>query len=199
MALWGNNDNIDSVGTVSLNYDTLVVTGSGTSFGQTGSARENDVIRFGVRGPGVGVGTTPGETVNYDGTFFGDAIIVSIANTQQLTIASTAALSGAAIAGTAFYVSQLPKYTTWDSHYSLQPDLDGNGVNYDALVYGVSTQDAENSQDSGFTKSYSKEDAGWVGITTYMAQGELRVKRETLVAMSGIQTGDNGIAYFTPV
>ena len=33
MALWGNNDAKGSGGTVSLNYDTLVVTGSGTTFG----------------------------------------------------------------------------------------------------------------------------------------------------------------------
>ena len=31
MALWGNNDNVGSGGTVSLDYSTLVVTGSGTT------------------------------------------------------------------------------------------------------------------------------------------------------------------------
>ena len=54
MALWGNNDNVGSAGTVSLNYDTRVVTGTGTSFGIDGEgASEGDVIRFGIRGLGV--------------------------------------------------------------------------------------------------------------------------------------------------
>ena len=39
MALWGNNDAVGSGGTVSLNYGTGVVTGSGTTFGQTGAAK----------------------------------------------------------------------------------------------------------------------------------------------------------------
>ena len=47
MALWGNNDAVGSVGTVSLDYTSLVVTGSGTSFGQVGAAATGDVIRFG--------------------------------------------------------------------------------------------------------------------------------------------------------
>ena len=52
MALWGNNDAVGSGGTVSLNYTTRVVTGTGTTFGQTGAAQEGDVIRFGARGSG---------------------------------------------------------------------------------------------------------------------------------------------------
>jgi hypothetical protein len=104
MALWGNNDNKGSGGTVSLDYSTLVVTGSGTTFGQVGAAATGDVIRFGIRGGG--------------GTYFGDAVIVGIASTTQLTIGSTAGLSGAAIAATSFYISELPKYTVLDSTFS---------------------------------------------------------------------------------
>ena len=33
MALWGKVDNVLSTGTVSVDYDTLVVTGTATSFG----------------------------------------------------------------------------------------------------------------------------------------------------------------------
>ena len=47
MALWGNNDNKGSLGTVSLNYGNKTVTGTGTTFGQTGAAQVGDVIRFG--------------------------------------------------------------------------------------------------------------------------------------------------------
>ncbi len=69
MALWGNNDNVGSAGTVSLNYGTGVVTGSGTSFGIDGGCSEGDVIRFGTRGSG--------------NTYYGDAVIVSIANSES--------------------------------------------------------------------------------------------------------------------
>lgn len=104
MALWGNNDNKGSGGTVTLDYSTLIVTGSGTSFGNVGAAATGDVIRFGIRGGG--------------GTYFGDAVIVGIASTTQCTIGSTAGLSGVSIASTSFYVSELPKYTVLDSSYS---------------------------------------------------------------------------------
>ena len=61
MALWGNNDNVTSAGTVSLNYGTGVVTGNAScKFGDAGSAQEGDVIRF-----------------TKAGVYFGDAVIKS--------------------------------------------------------------------------------------------------------------------------
>ena len=174
MALWGNNDNVGSGGLVSLDYGTGVVTGSGTTFGEVGAAKTGDVIRFGVRG-GAGV-------------YFGDAVVVGIASTTQLTIGSTMGLSGAAIASTDFLVSELPVSSVKDNHYS------ETHSDYDAIVYGISEATAQNV---GGPAGYEKMDAGWVGVTTYMAQGVLRVKRETLVAASGITTG--GIAYPTDV
>ena len=172
MALWGNNDNKGSGGTVTLNYSTGVVTGSGTTFGNVGAAATGDVIRFGFRGSG--------------GTYFGDAVIVGIASTTQCTIGSTAGLSGAAIAATSFYISELPKYTVKDSTFSEA----SYGVT-DKQVYGISTDGVPASY-QGFTHQ------GWVGITTYVdCQGNFRVKSEVLVAMSGITTGSDGILYPT--
>lgn len=166
MALWGNRDAVGAGGTVSLDYSTGVVTGSGTTFGQTGAAQEGDVIRFGNRA----------------GTYYGDAVIVSIASTTSLTIGSTAGLSGVAIAGTTFTVSQLPKYTVLDSKYS-----EASYGTEDSYVYGVNSGGADTAQ----TTSYALTHAGWVGVTTYMgSEGEMRVRTETLVAMSGIQTGN---------
>ncbi len=164
MALWGAKDNIGSNGTVSLNYSTLVVTGSGTSFGQVGAAATGDVIRFGDR----------------SGVYFGDAVVVGIASTTQLSIASTTGLSGAAIANTSYSVSQLPKSSILDSHYTKL-----SGVNqYDAFVYGADVAETQASVNTG----YSLTHAGWVGVTTYMCDGELRIKTETLVAMSSIES-----------
>jgi hypothetical protein len=164
MALWGAKDNIGANGTVSLNYSTLVVTGAGTSFGQVGAAGTGDVIRFGQRA----------------GTYFGDAVIVSIASTTQLSIASTLGLRGTSIASTSFTVSQLPKSTVLDSHYT---KLSGVNTGYDALVYGADVAETQASVNT----AYSLTHAGWVGIMTYMCDGVMRVKTETLVAMSSIE------------
>jgi hypothetical protein len=126
MALWGNNDNKGSGGTVTLDYSTLEVVGSGTTFGQVGAAATGDVIRFGFRGSG--------------GTYFGDAVIVGIASTTTLTIGSTAGLSGAAIAGTSFYISELPKYTVLDSTFS---NINDAAASYVPITYvGTATTNA---------------------------------------------------------
>jgi len=162
MALWGNNDNKGAGGTVTLDYSTLVVTGSGTTFGNVGAAATGDVIRFGPRGEG------------------GNAVIVGIASTTQLSIASTAGLSGVAIAATTFFISELPKYTVLDSRWS------EINTNYEPHIYGV----ADNGLAAAQGTSYELTHAGWVGVTTYNdSEGNLRVKTETLVAMSGITTG----------
>jgi len=170
MALWGNNDNIQTFGTVSLSGNT--VTGTGTTFST--DIEVGQVIRFGVRG-GVG-------------TYYGDAVVVGITSDLVLTVGSTAGLAPAlyGAGSTSYYVSELPKYTVLDSKYS-----ENTYGTEDSLVYGISTDT------SG---SYHVGHQGWVGVTTYIdMHGNLRVKSETLVAMSGITTGANGIAYPTDV
>ena len=166
MALWGNSDNVTSAGTVTLNYATGICTGSGTAFGASGSAQEGDVIRFGDR----------------SGTYFGDAVIVSIASATQLTIGSTAGLSGVAIAATSFTVSQCPFSSIDDVTF-----IEGASGTEDKVVYGVAAEGV----DATTTTKYAVDHGGWVGVTTYVDQhGELRVKKEVLVAMSGITTGN---------
>jgi|TARA_B100000925_G_C21946695_1_gene447102 hypothetical protein len=166
MALWGNSDNVTSAGTVTLNYATGICTGSGTAFGASGSAQEGDVIRFGDR----------------SGTYFGDAVIVSIASATQLTIGSTAGLSGVAIAATSFTVSQCPVSSIGDVTYS-----EGASGTEDKAIYGIAAEGLTNTA----TSKYEVDHGGWVGVTTYVDQhGELRVKKEVLVAMSGITTGN---------
>tara|TARA_A100001011_G_scaffold374507_1_gene435063 strand:- start:27 stop:575 length:549 start_codon:yes stop_codon:yes gene_type:complete len=171
MALWGNNDNVGAAGSVSVNYATKTVTGPagtgslGPLFGETGNVQAGDVISFGVK-------TKPG-------TYFGDAIVVSIASTTSLSIASTAGLSGAAIAATTFSVSQKPKFTTWDPAYSKRSTLDFD-------TYAVSA--VESVEASG---TQYESGVGWVGVQTYVdSGGNLRVKKEILCAMSGISTGN---------
>ena len=108
MALWGANDNLLSPGTVSLDYSSGTVTASvGASFGFVGYGGTGDVIRFGVKG---------GEGGYED--YFGDAIITGITSFRVVTIGSTAGLSGASIASTDYYVSQLPKSSIVDFTFS---------------------------------------------------------------------------------
>jgi len=180
MALWGNDDNLVSSGIVTVNYSNLTITGSGTTFGQTGFGVTGDVIRIGTRGAG--------------GVYYGEAVIVDTGkiaadDSQTITIGSTSGLSGAAAAGVQYYLSQLPKQTTTD-HAQAQKS------GYDKLIYGISeTTSALYDGDSG---NYRTEGGGWVGVTTYIdMHGNLRVKSETFVAASGISTGIHGIGYPT--
>ena len=78
MALWGNTDAIDvkSGGTVSINYNTLAVTGAGTSFGVSGFADVGDILRVG--------------SVNWTILVM---IIVAVASTISCTIGSTIGLN----------------------------------------------------------------------------------------------------------
>ena len=171
MSLWGNNDNLESNGTVSLNYSTKVVTGAGTTFGTVGFGVTGDVIRFGARGSG--------------GTYFGDAVIASIASTQSITIASTSGLTGGAISTAQYKLSELPSSTVGDFSFSEK------NSDYDKVVYGISTSLYDSS-----STAYRTSGTGWVGVTTYVdAAGNFRVKSEILVAASGISTGSDGILY----
>ena len=163
MALWGNNDNVTSAGTVSLNYGTGVVTGNAScKFGDAGSAQEGDVIRF-----------------TKAGVYFGDAVIKSIASATSLSIGSTAGLSGAAISASGFTITQLPKYTIGDPSFR---EANPDGTDEYVFAVGDATIDTGTAYETG---------AGWVGVQTYMdTNGSLRVKKEILVAMSGITTGN---------
>ena len=158
MALWGSNDNITTFGTVAVSGTT--VTGTGTTF--TTDVSVGQVIRVGSRG-GVG-------------TYYGDAVITAVASDTSLTIDTTDGLSATSIAGTSYYISELPKSSVLDSVYQ-----EGR-ADADSLVYGTATEN-EGLYKLGHT--------GWVGVTTYIdCHGSLRVKTETLVAMSGISTGN---------
>ena len=118
MALWGNNDNKGSLGTVSLNYGNKTVTGTGTTFGQTGAAQVGDVIRF-----GSAFGGTTG--------FAGDAVITSIASTISLRIDSTAGLSGGEITDFGYEISESPKGAIKDA---AQNQSSGSAQSLDAKL-----------------------------------------------------------------
>ena len=146
---------------VSFTTTSETVTGTGTTFSTDVSVGQ--VIRVGARG-GVG-------------THYGAAVITGITSDRVLTIDTTDGLSATSIAATSYYVTELPKSSVLDSVYQ-----EGRS-DADSLVYGTAIAD------HGGT-AYDLDHAGWVGVTTYIdMHGTLRVKKETLVAMSGITTG----------
>jgi hypothetical protein len=166
MALWGTADSLYSVGTVAVNYATKQVVGTATSFTAAGIST-GDVITIGTGGT------------------FGSAVISGITSDRLISIATTQYLTGAVISGVAYTLSERPVYTLEDSNYSSNtvgvtttiPKHDVYGVDiYEIGAIGISTK-------------YGGIHAGWVGIHTYIdMHGNLRVKSETLVAMSGITT-----------
>ena len=77
-------------------------------------------------------------------------------------------------------ISEKPKSTLFDSKYSA-----GDIFGVDEGEVGVAA-----------TTAYSVTHGGWVGITSYTDQhGNLRVKTETLVAMSSISGDAENVKY----
>ena len=166
MALWGKADGVFSPGTVTVDYANKTITGAGTSF--------------------LAVGVTTGAviTIGAGGTF-GNAVISGITSETKISIATTQYLSGAAIAGIAYSISQKPVYTLEDSNFATITGT-GNSASTNR-VYGVDEFEATANTESG--SQYAVAHAGWVGVHTYIdTHGNLRVKSEVLVAMSGIST-----------
>jgi hypothetical protein len=167
MALWGKADSIYSPGTVTVNYANKTITGSGTSFT---NATVGSVISIGV------------------GITFGEAVISGITSATLVSIAETSTLSGAAIAGVAYTMSQKPIYILKDPNYAEKHGVVGLGTLHS--VYGVDVYEAQASQNTKQKVAH----AGWVGVHTYIdMHGNYRVKSETLVAFSGITTGTTAV------
>ena len=165
MALWGKADNLFSPGTVEVNYSTETITGAGTSFTAAGISTGTTIV--------IGVGGT-----------FGQAVISGITSDRVISIATTQYLSGAAISGVGYTLTQKPVYTLEDSNYA---GIQTTSTGLTNAVYGVDEYEAAANAATG--SKYKVAHAGWVGIHTYIDQhGTLRVKSEVLVAMSGISS-----------
>jgi len=180
MALWSNNDAVPGLATArytvaaNANADgTCTVTGTGSSFGLDGCAGIGTVIRFGADARGRTINVGSGHT------YFGDAVIVAVANSESITIASTSGLSQVGFTTSARFTT-CPQTGVTDTVYQEKGVTDR-----DSVVYGIST---------AISGSYHVPHHGWVGVTTYVdMHGTLRVKSEVLVAMSGIDTNKSTI------
>ena len=118
-----------------------------------------------------GNGVKVGQIMTIDGT--SEGVITGITSATQLTI-GTQFLPSSNISNKGYVISEKPKSTLFDSKYSA-----GDIFGVDETEVGVAR-----------TTAYSVTHGGWVGITSYTDQhGNLRIKTETLVAMSSI-SGD---------
>jgi len=179
MALWGKEDLVGSKGTVTINLSTGVVTGSGTTFNTSGyAAEQGDVVV-------VGAGAT-----------YGRAIVQSVASDTSLTLAHTDDLiadsnnATTVVAGTTYFITRSPISAITDNQYAA-PDAKSNRF---SGVFGVdTTEHGVANAASGDARKYAAPHAGWVGVTTYIdCHSNLRVKTETLVAMSEITDAAGG-------
>ena len=180
MSLWSNNDAVPGLATArytvaaNANADgTCTVTGTGSSFGLDGCAGIGTIIRFGADARGRTINVGAGHT------YFGDAVIVAVASSESITIASTVGLSQVGFTTSARF-SGCTKSPILDTVYQEKGVTDR-----DSVVYGISTTTSGD---------YHVAHQGWVGVTTYVdTHGTLRVKSEVLVAMSGITTTKDAI------
>lgn len=176
MALWGNNDNRTvntSVGIITVSGTT--VTGTATTFTNFSAG---DVIT-------VGAAATQGY-----------AVIASIASSVSMTLVDTDALATDISGATIYSVGQKPKYLDEDPRGVKSVESVGIGsTNF--KVFGVDETMAASRVTT--TSQYAVTHAGWVGVQTYVdCHGKLRVKSETLVAMSGITTQSQEATHVLP-
>lgn len=165
MALWGKADSLYSGGTVVVDYAAKTITGSGTSFTASGISTGTVIT--------IGVGGT-----------YGQAVISAVTSATLVSIAKTQYLSGAPISGIGYTLSQKPVYTLEDSNYS---GIQTTSTGVTNFIQGVDEYEQASSNATG--SKYHGGHAGWVGVHTYVdMHGTLRVKTETLVAMSGISS-----------
>tara|TARA_R100001460_G_scaffold17961_1_gene38220 strand:- start:419 stop:964 length:546 start_codon:yes stop_codon:yes gene_type:complete len=168
MALWGNNDNVlvANAGIITASGFNGAVTGSGTTFtnysvGQTLT---------------VGAGQTGGFGVITEITS-DTAMVVTTSSMGEFV--SPYVNSG--VGTQTFIVGERPVSNIVDPEFA--PSSSNAQRDYTSVVYGVN----ESIQSARDGSQFQPSHAGWVGVQTYMdTHGNLRVKTETLVAMSGI-------------
>ena len=165
MALWGKADSLYSAGIVTVNYANKTIIGTGVSF----------------TAAGISTGTV--ITIGVGGTY-GQAVISAVTSQTLVSIATTQYLTGGAIVGIAYTLSQKPIYTLEDSNYA---GIQTTSTGLTNFIVGVDEYEQASSNATG--SKYHGGHAGWVGVHTYVdMHGTLRVKTETLVAMSGISS-----------
>ena len=102
MALWGTKDSVYADGTIAVNFSTLKVVGTGTTFNTSGLIQAGDIIT-------CGVGQTQGEAII---TAVDSGTVLSILNTDNFAAGLTTVIGGAT-----YNITQKPKSTLKDTNY----------------------------------------------------------------------------------
>ena len=100
MSLWGTKDSVYADGTIAVNFSTLKVVGTGTTFNTAGLIKAGDIITCGA-----------GQT-------YGEAVITAVDSGTQLSILNTDNFASGVttvIAGAAYNITQKPKSTLKDT------------------------------------------------------------------------------------
>lgn len=169
MSLWGNSDN-------------LTIPGAPTTVTIVGTATSEFWTAAGAGITAVPTGTTIGLTTSGVVGSAGFAVVEAVLDVDLVKINHLSSVPGT---HDAFYTQQ-PISLKNDPAYA-ETSAAGQ-LDRTTKPVGVSTADAE-----AVNGTVWETGVGWVGVTTYMDNSEqppvLRVKKEILVAMSGIETG----------
>lgn len=168
MALWGNKDNLQGpspvviAGTASSEFWTATATGIGT-LADTGIT-----MVLGANGSA------------------GFAVVLGPLDANTVKVSHQSSLTGSHAA----VYSEQPMSLRNDPGYA--PTSADGSLDRTQKPVGLSSA----AMDAAKGTVWEADHSGWVGVTTYMAYNvetgleELRVKKETFVAMSGIATGN---------
>ena len=169
MSLWGNSD-------------SLTIPGAPTTVTIVGTATSEFWTAAGAGITAVPTGTTIGLTTAGEVGAAGFAVVEAVLGVDLVKINHLSSVPGT---HDAFYTQQ-PISLKNDPLYA-ETSAAGQRE-YVARPVGVSTAEAEVTNGTVFETG-----VGWVGVQTYMDNSEqppvMRVKKEILVAMSGIATG----------
>ena len=117
---------------------------------------------------GIGAYVSSGSTfIEAGNTLLNDSNDIAIASIAATTISLGSTISAAISAADELTIKE------WQG-------------GYDNYAYGIASGGVDASLGTQFETG-----VGWVGVQTYMAQGTLRIKKEILVSMSGITTGNS--------
>ena len=209
MALWGNNDAVTThpSGRVSLAYTFSgytnvnnagigstgwVLTGTATSFGNPGYGKTGDIIAIGFPKNTLGVGT-----------YYGEAVIVGIAATNQISIAGTEGLNSVVIGdttgllrytglGTMYQIRESPQYTHTTAQYSENSaTISQDFATYQTIFVGTAASAVGVGTSSIFLNLTGKgiEAVGTLGINAFLQVGTDTVLNDSNnIALTGLGT-----------
>ena len=170
MALWGKSDNL----VIASAPTSVEVVGTAGSAFWTAAGTDIDTVPTGTTILLNQLGNNPGDD--------GFVVVESYLATDLAKVGKMSAIAAGTYEAT---YSQQPIYLKTDPGYA-PSSADGN-LDRTQRPVGISSAEITATAQT----VWAPDSTGWVGVTTYIdMHGELRVKKEVYVALSGIQTGN---------